>query len=164
VHLLRDLRIDPDAPLAVVDACGIARALGRPWTAGLLERLRAAVPLTFCSPLAHGEPDDTGRWLAGCGVTVVPPLTVPRLAALLSRSQLVVTGNSPALQLSALLARPGVAVLASAQIGYLRSGGSVRAVCYDGAPGETTVAATVAEASRLMGPGVAGGKRNSGGR
>jgi ADP-heptose:LPS heptosyltransferase len=153
VHLLRDLRIDPAAPLATVDACGIARDLGAQWTSGLIERLRAAVHVTLCCPAAHGASDETVRWLAGCGVTVVPPLTVPRLAALVSRSQLVVTANSPLLQLTTLLGRPGVAVLPAHDAVYVRSGSSVRTVCFDGAPGEATAAAVVAEAGRVAEPG-----------
>ncbi len=150
-HLLRDIQLEPSATLVCLDCCGMADACGRDWTAHLLSALREGLPATVCCPTQHGCSEDTTKWLHEQGVAVVPPLTVPRLAALLSRSALVVSGLGPMLRLATLLGRPAVGVMAEqSRDMHLPPGGRVLGVTYEQKPGERTAAAVVARAQQLI--------------
>ncbi len=143
--LLRDLSVPEQAPLVVVDAAALVRLHGREWTGLLLDALRASSSITFCYLSAPNDNDELGRWLVDRGLVVIPPLSVPRRAALVARASLVIAGASVLLRLALLLGRDIAAVVHEGEAETLIPKG-VRAhvASFSGAPDDSTVAAVVA--------------------
>jgi ADP-heptose:LPS heptosyltransferase len=159
--LLRDLRLDPSSTLLCIDSCGLERRYGRPWVEQLVVSLRDQTDAVLCVPAQHGTDERALGWLSERGATVVPPLTVPRLAALIARSALVVSGEGPVLRLAALLDRRAAGVLPAATMGiHVPDGGTVTGVAFEELPNADTIARVVAIARAAVPK--AGGAEKSG--
>lgn len=143
-HLLRDMGLSDQAKLLVADASSLAARFGAEWTAMLVFELAKETGMVVAVPSERSTDEALFRRLAGDGAKAVPPLTVPRTAALLSRAECLVTVPSPLLRLANLLDRPVVSVQnASDQARYVKPGKRTSAVTCEGSADLHTAAEVV---------------------
>jgi ADP-heptose:LPS heptosyltransferase len=102
-HLLREMHFDPRAPLCGVDADFARRRFGASWA----ERfIKALIPAAQGSLYLYAKDDyDPGimEWLTQFNLPLMHSLSVSQIAALISRSALIVTGNTLLFGLATLM-------------------------------------------------------------
>jgi ADP-heptose:LPS heptosyltransferase len=102
-HLLKEMHIDPRARLVGVDADFARRRFGASWA----ERfIKALIPATQGSIYLYAKDDnDPGimEWLSQFNLPLMHSLSVSQMAALISRSALIVTGNTLLFGLATLM-------------------------------------------------------------
>ncbi|MBD3239325.1 MAG: hypothetical protein GF331_01975 [Chitinivibrionales bacterium] len=147
-RLLRDIGVDAAKPFLVIDGGEFVARFGSEWTASLVSALRAGAPATVCATGGSEGGEDSCREIAAAGAKMVPPLTVPRTAALLSKAVCVVAPHTILLRMATLLGKPSVAVLPDGEAG----GGAPKELCtavsYTNSPDAETVSRIVSEARR----------------
>jgi ADP-heptose:LPS heptosyltransferase len=150
-QLLRDLHVPESGRLAVVDALACQRAFGSTWTDGLLAALSALAGVTWCCPGAAAATEAANSGLRERGVLLTPPLSVTRTAALLERSVLAVSGNTPLFFLASLQQRPAVGLFEQAELPlYFRPARQRASVVYSHAPDSQSIASMAAAAQKLI--------------
>jgi hypothetical protein len=141
-HLLREQDIDPGKKLLGLDGVYMYRQFGAPWLEALLGRLHGfSAVSTYC--ISDGD-SEVLLWLRQRGIAIMPPLSVPKTAALIQLSVLQIAGNSTLYQLAYLLQKPTIGIFSEEQIAvYCRPTETCRGIAYKQAPDVGTIAAVL---------------------
>jgi ADP-heptose:LPS heptosyltransferase len=139
-HMLHEFQILPMSRLVGIDAGFFFAAFGETWTGTLINKLKAVGAFTYYV-YNYGEPDDeTYRFLYAHGVPVFANMTPSRSAALISRSDFVVTGKTVFFELASLLQKPVIGLFEKNEIArYCRQSSTTHGIVFDSLPGQTTV-------------------------
>ncbi|MBN1575799.1 MAG: hypothetical protein JW913_04560 [Chitinispirillaceae bacterium] len=105
-HLIRELKINPDVPLVGFDALHFLRAFGIEWTERFMLRINDLHLGTIYFHVEDKRSEQELVWLCKQNVPSFADLSASRLAALVSKSKFVVSGNTPMYALAGLLHRP----------------------------------------------------------
>lgn len=138
--MLRELNIDPAAPLVGIDGPCLVDRIGKKWTQSLVDALRAKP--CACYFFAWGRPDaDTAEWMARQGLPVLADLPVSRAAALLAMSKIAVGGRGVMFELANLLRTPAVGMFAEEEFDALcRESDTTTGLRIRDRPDEATIA------------------------
>jgi hypothetical protein len=140
-HTLRECRIDEDAVLLGLDAGLFFGLFGEQWTDMLVDKLSglSGMSLYVFSDATPAEP--FLGWLERRGLPTISASAPSRCAALVQRSEAVVSGRAVLFELANLLGKPSIGVFAEDEVGrYCRPSLLCRPVAYSGRPDEQTVA------------------------
>ena len=107
-HLIGELKIAPDAPLIGFDALHFIRSFGIAWTDEFMHRIDELRAGTVYFHVEDGATEQELVWLCKQNVPSFADLSASRLAALVSRSKFVISGNTSMYILAGLLHRPAV--------------------------------------------------------
>ena len=116
-HLIKELKMSPDAPLIGFDALHFIRAFGIPWTETFLGRVQSLPLGTLYFIVDHNPHEEELVWLCKQNVPSFAELSASRLAALVSKSRLIISGNTPMFALAELLHRPAAGFFPAEEIG-----------------------------------------------
>ncbi|MBN1761424.1 MAG: hypothetical protein JW863_24080, partial [Chitinispirillaceae bacterium] len=105
-HLIRELKIAPDTPLIGFDALHFIRAFGIAWTDEFMHRVDDLHAGTIYFHVESTTSEQELVWLCKQNVPSFADLSASRLAALVSRSKFVISGNTSMYVLAGLLHRP----------------------------------------------------------
>lgn len=146
-HALREQNIGLDKKLLGLDGQYIFRHFGAPWLDALLGRLRNYSGLsTYC---VADDDADVLLWLKQRGIAIIPPLSMPKTAALIQLSVLQIAGNTTLYQLAYLLQKPAIGIFSEDQFArYCRPSEVCRGITYKEAPDTGTIAAVLELAAR----------------
>jgi ADP-heptose:LPS heptosyltransferase len=138
--MLQELNIDPGAGLIGIDVPSLAGKFGKKWTLSLVEVLRAKPRV--CYFFAWDRPDaDMSEWMARQGLPVFADLPVPRAAALLAVSEIVVAGAGVVFELADLLRTPAVGLFTTEEFDSLcRESVTTKGLRIGDRPDEATIA------------------------
>ncbi len=115
-HLIRELKINPDVPLIGFDALHFIREFGIEWTERFMHRINELHAGTIYFHVENKTSESELVWLCKQNVPSFADLSASRLAALVSKSKFVVSGNTPMYALAGLLHRPAVGFFKEAEI------------------------------------------------
>ncbi len=104
-HLIRELKITPDSDLIGFDALFFIRSFGIEWTEEFMHRVEELHAGTLYFHVENGADDKELVWLCKQNVPSFADLSASRLAALVSRSKFIVSGNTAMYALAGLLHR-----------------------------------------------------------
>lgn len=141
--MLRELNIDPAAPLVGIDGPCLVGRIGKKWTQSLVDALRAKP--CVCYFFAWGRPDaDTSEWMARQGLPVFADLPVSRAAALLAASKIAVAGAGVMFELADLLRRPAVGLFTGEEFDSLcRESDTTKGLRIPARPDDTTIGSVI---------------------
>jgi ADP-heptose:LPS heptosyltransferase len=142
--LLRELGLSAtaQAPLYGIDAPYFYQNFTPQWTAMLLQALAQGSGARF---YAFNEGSEgIGDWLHGQGVSVLPPQSASRQAALLLSSSSFIAGNSATFQLAAIFNAPCIGLFEQGELGaFCKPQKAIHALTYCQAPDSATIDAVV---------------------
>lgn len=107
-HLIKELKIAPESPMTGFDALFFIRSFGITWTEAFLYRVRSIPVGTLYFIVEHEPQEQELVWLCKQNIPTFAELSASRMAALVSKSRLVISGNTPMYALAGLLHRPAV--------------------------------------------------------
>jgi hypothetical protein len=111
-HLLHECGLPPQQRLAGIDGYFFVRTFGESWTESLCAAVAAVRPVTW---YLYGDSDVrpglAEAWAARQRIPVFHDMSAAHQAALISMSEVMVTGATPLCELTRLLDRPRIAVL-----------------------------------------------------
>ncbi|MBN1306412.1 MAG: hypothetical protein JXA18_00745 [Chitinispirillaceae bacterium] len=105
-HLIRELKINPDVPLIGFDALHFLHAFGIAWTERFMHRVNDLHLGTIYFHVEDTRSEEELVWLCKQNLPSFADLSASRLAALVSKSRFIVSGNTPMYALAGLLHRP----------------------------------------------------------
>jgi ADP-heptose:LPS heptosyltransferase len=141
-HLIKELKMKPDAPLLGFDAVHFMRSFGIEWTEKFLAELNKLKLGTIYFHVAHETREEELIWLCKQNVPSFPDLSTSRLAALVSKSKIVISGNTPMYALAGLLFTPAVGFFPENEIErYCPQSALLKGVACKGQPDEENIAA-----------------------
>ena len=143
-HLARERAIPVSSRLGCIDVGYFYRAFGADWTCKLCAAISSKNELAWCL-LTEDEPDaGLAECIGSLRLPVFSSLSASRCAALLSRSECVVSGVSVVFELANLLRIAVIGVFEKSILSrYCRESDSTRGVGYTGKPDRTTIEAIV---------------------
>jgi ADP-heptose:LPS heptosyltransferase len=151
-HLLREMHFDPRARLCGVDADFARRRFGASWA----ERfIKALIPAAQGALYLYAKDDeDAGimEWLSQFNLPLMHSLSVSQIAALISRSALIVTGNTLLFGLATLMETKVVGLFDIKHLdAYCPVSPMIKGIPFDRTPDEKTIdQAAVAVAELLL--------------
>ena len=139
-HMLHEFHIQPMFRLVGIDAGFFFSVFGETWTGTLVNKLKAVDAFSYYV-YNDGEPEEAAyRFLHECKVPVFANMTPSRSAALISRSDFIVTGKTVFFELANLLQKPVIGLFDKSEIDrYCRQSPSTYGITFDSSPGLTTV-------------------------
>jgi ADP-heptose:LPS heptosyltransferase len=150
-HLLREVRCAGPSRLAGIDALFLYRALGAGRAA---ECIRTIEPVVKERLYLYAEKTGDAaemQWLLQFNLPLIYNISVPQVAALLSRSDLVVTGNTLLFGLAVLLNMKAVGIFDKKEIDACCPGTPmVRGIVYQASPGNETVSGITKAVAELV--------------
>jgi ADP-heptose:LPS heptosyltransferase len=139
-HLIGELKINPDARLVGFDAIHFIRSFGIEWTDRFMHRV-----LELQAGTVYFHVEDTPRekelvWLCSQNVPSFADLSASRLAALINKSEFVISGNTPMFALAGLLQRPAFGFFRENEIErYCPQNNLLKGVTYSREPGNEEI-------------------------
>jgi hypothetical protein len=150
-HVLHEHQIPSDAWLIGIDVHSFFSPFGGEWLEALVESLRMETDATVYLYLGDTTDPESVSWIRHQAVPTLAGLTATRIAALLERTGVVVSGVSPFFELARLFARPSVGVFDSEQAAfYGKPTGIHKIVTYRGTPDNDTLSSTLSAAAGLL--------------
>lgn len=141
-HLIRELKMKPDASLIGFDAVHFIRSFGIEWTEKLLAELNKLKLGTIYFHVAHETREEELIWLCKQNVPSFPDLSTSRLAALVSKSKIIISGNTPMYALAGLLYTPAVGFFPENEIRrYCPQNALLKGIAYSGQPDNEMISA-----------------------
>lgn len=144
-HLIKELKIAPDAQLVGFDALYFLRKCGTDWTEQFVRQVTDLHLGTLYFTVENATRESELVWLCKQNVPTFADLSASRMAALISKSKLIISGNTPMYALAGLLQRPAIGLfkddelpLSCPQSQLLRGAG------YSDRPDNTSIAALLA--------------------
>lgn len=107
-HLIKELKMKPDVPLIGFDAVYFIRNFGTEWTDSFMRKISDLKLGTIYFHVENSRNESEVIWLCKQNVPSFADLSASRLAALVSKSNLILTGNTSTYALAGLLHRPAV--------------------------------------------------------
>jgi ADP-heptose:LPS heptosyltransferase len=153
-HLLKEMHFDPRARLVGVDADFARRRFGASWA----ERfIKALIPVTQGSVYLYAKDDeDHGimEWLSQFNLPLIHSISVSQLAALISRSSIIVTGNTLLFGLATLMEIKTVGLFEEKHLAsYCPPSPVIKGISFERSPDEKTIEdAALAVAELLQTP------------
>jgi ADP-heptose:LPS heptosyltransferase len=137
--MLSEMKIAPSSRLVGIDGLHFYKRHGRQWTQALVDMLRKKP--CMCYFFSYDEPhDDALEWLNQQDIPSFSNLSVSRSAALIYKSELVVTGATVLFELADLLRKPAVGVFEDGEYPvFCRESGSTKGLRYLIRPDEVTL-------------------------
>jgi ADP-heptose:LPS heptosyltransferase len=134
-HMLRELHLTAPSRLIGIDAGLFFREFGADWTEALCARLRENKRFSFYL-YAGEEPDEPlSRFLTSTGLPAFSNLSAPRSAALIGKSEGIVSGRSVFFELANMLKKPVIGIFKESERAiYCQESGLTKAVTYSSAP------------------------------
>jgi ADP-heptose:LPS heptosyltransferase len=149
-HLIHESIPSFSSPLAGLDIRFFFNTFGASWTEALIEALRRRFSFTFYGYADAAADGALLEWLRQKNVPYLSDLTVPRAAALIFQSALMICGNSVLFQLVNLLGKPALGVFEEQDVGrFFKTAPHLRCVCYRGRAESATIDAMVDGVSKL---------------
>jgi ADP-heptose:LPS heptosyltransferase len=134
-HLIKELKIAPDASLIGFDALHFIRTFGSEWTEAFMRRIASLQAGTIYFHVKSVTLDQELVWLCKQNVPSFADLSASRLAALVGKSKFVISGKTPMYALAGLLHRPAVGFFAAEEIDrYCPHSKLLKGVPYSGRP------------------------------
>lgn len=107
-HLIRELKIAPGVPLVGFDAIFFIKKFGISWTEKFLVKIQELNCGTIYFHVEDETPEKNLIWLCKQNVPSFADLSASRVAALVSKSEIIISGNTPLYALAGLLHRRAV--------------------------------------------------------
>jgi ADP-heptose:LPS heptosyltransferase len=150
-HLIREAVPPSGFPLIGLEIRLFYDTFGQQWTETLIARLRENFQGTV---YGFAEKAETGGLLAQrlqkIGMPFFCNLTVPRTAALIAHSAVMICGNSPLFQLVNLLGKQGIGLFEEHEMGiYFKQASHLKCVCYSNKPENAALDAVVHSITEL---------------
>jgi ADP-heptose:LPS heptosyltransferase len=150
-HMWKEMHIDLHARLVGVDAHFALRRFGATWAENFIKALIPASKGSLYLYAKDNTEPDIMEWLSRFNLPVVHSLMVPQEAALISRSALIVTGNTLLFGLSTLLGTRVVGLFDRKQVAaYCPVGPFIRGIAFDRSPDEKTIDHAAVAAAELL--------------
>lgn len=143
-QFLGEVGFAPSARLIGVEGHHFHSRFGEAWTAQLLSRL-GEIPdhVLYCIPERNAD-EAALAWLKAHGLAIIPPMRLPRLTALIHRSETLVTGNTVNFQLARLLDRPAIGLFDRACMDkFFKPTAAARGIAYERQPTEESAESVV---------------------
>jgi len=141
-HLIKELKMKPDAPLVGFDALYFIRSYGIEWTEAFLVELNKLKLGTVYFHVAHQTEEQELIWLCKQNVPSFADLSTSRLAALVSKSKIIISGNTPMYALAGLLFTPAAGFFTEAEIEHFcPQNDLLKGVACNGRPDDTAIKA-----------------------
>jgi len=139
-HLIKELKISPDAPMTGFDALFFIRTFGIAWTEAFLYKVRS-IPMGTLYFIVEHEPHESELvWLCKQNIPTFAELSASRYAALVSKSLLIISGNTPMYALAGLLQRPAVGLFKKDEIErYCPQSAQQKGFAYSSLPDEQLI-------------------------
>lgn len=139
-HMIHEAALPDGSPLAGIDVQFMYYSYGRVWTDALVDRMTATgEPAWYL--YVHGIPDQRFlKWLQSRDMPVFSSLSPSRVAALVYKSDLIVSGASTLFRLADLLRRPAIGVFEESVLRmYCRLTPRSVGIAYTGSPDNQTI-------------------------
>lgn len=107
-HLLKELKIEKNVHLIGIDVAFLLNQFGNSWTEILIQNLKKFNPGQLYFYIDEKFPSSQLQWVQKQNIPFLGNLSASRTAALISRSRLVITGNTMIYALASLLKKPAV--------------------------------------------------------
>ncbi|MBN2037094.1 MAG: hypothetical protein JW768_10160 [Chitinispirillaceae bacterium] len=150
-HLFREMHLDTASMFVGLDAHFTLRRYGAEWTESFIKTLAPVVkgPVYLYAKGTY-EHEEMG-WLSRFNLPVIHSLTVSQLAALLTRSRLIITGNTLMFGLATLLETRAVGIFDKRYLmGYCPASPLVRGIPFQRAPDAKTIEQVAIAAAELL--------------
>jgi hypothetical protein len=149
--LLGEHGIDGERTLICIDLASLESCYGREWCERLLKTLKQKWPPGQYFAFNGFEGENNGVNIENTSVKVLPPMPVPRAAALMARTNLTITGPGPLLGLVQLSGSKTVPILTHEQAAiYCRKCETVLPALFSEKPGVETIEIAVKNATALI--------------
>jgi len=147
-QLLGEHKLKRDPALICVDAASLEDAHGKEWCAELMKNLKGAIPGQF---YVFGGIDGEKNVKTDAPFPVLPPTSIPKTAALMACTDLVITGAGPLLGLAQISgSRIAAAVTKEQAEAYCKKNERIVPVTVSGKPGGTESAAMIRAAKEMI--------------
>ncbi|MCL2183942.1 MAG: hypothetical protein FWB85_10800 [Chitinispirillia bacterium] len=159
-QILRDHKLKKDPALICIDAANLEAECGKAWCAELIKNLKGAVSGQFyifggtLTEAAAAAMDVTtaAETDTNSPFPVLPPTTIPKTAALMACTDLVITGAGPLLGLAQISTCKIVPVVTQEQASlYCKPSDRIAQVIRHGEPGSAEVSAVLKNTKALLG-------------
>jgi ADP-heptose:LPS heptosyltransferase len=150
-HMFKEMHLDISSSFIGLDAHFTLRRYGSPWTESFIKTLIPVVkgPLYLYAKATY-EPQEM-EWLSQFNLPVIHSLTVPQLAALLTRSRLIITGNTLMFGLATLLETRAVGMFDKRyMMAYCPASPVVRGIPFQRTPDAKTIEQAAIAAAELL--------------
>lgn len=140
-HLIKELKMKPDASLVGFDAVHFIRSFGIEWTEKFLAELNKLKLGTIYFHVASETREQELVWLCKQNVPSFADLSTSRLAALVSKSKIIISGNTPMYALAGLLYTSAVGFFPENEIErYCPQNALLKGIAYSGQPDQEKIA------------------------
>jgi len=147
-QMLGEYRLKKDLPLICVDLASLERTCGKDWCAELLNALKGSGIRQF---YIFGGPEEEHTDFKDAPFPVLPSMSIPRTAALLDRTDVVITGLGALLGLAQISMNRIVPALTGGNAAaYCKKSGNIMPVTFSQAPDGASVKAVVKNVRTLL--------------
>jgi ADP-heptose:LPS heptosyltransferase len=147
----KEMHVDPRSRLVGVDAEFAAHRFGKEWAESFV---KALIPIAKGGLYLYAKDNDREsvmEWMSQFKLPVVHSLAIPQIAALISRSALIITGNTLLFGLAILLESEVVGLFNGDQVAeYCPFGPHIRAVVFERTPDANTIDHVAVAATELL--------------
>ncbi|MBN2037076.1 MAG: hypothetical protein JW768_10070 [Chitinispirillaceae bacterium] len=151
-YMWKEMHVDPHSRLVGVDAHFAVQRFGANWTESFIKALIPAARGSLYLYAKDNNQQDIMEWMSQFNLPIVHTLTISQMAALISRSALVVTGNTLLFGLASLLETKVVGIFDDRQVSaYCPAGPTIRSIVFERTPDAKSIDhAAVAVAELLL--------------
>jgi len=147
-ELLKEHKLKKDPALICVDAASLESGCGKEWCAELLRSVKGAIPGNI---YVFGGLEGENIAVKDAPFPVLPPMTIPKAAALMACTDIVITGVGALLGLAQISAAKIVPVLTKEQAAlYCRKSGKIAPVIFAEKPAADDIRAVQKNSKALM--------------
>ena len=149
-QILSENKLKKDPALICIDLASLESACGKEWCAELMKALKSASGLgRFC---VFGGMDDEGRQPKEAPFPILPPMSVPKTAALISYTDVVIAGFGPMFGLSQISSKSkAVPILSKSHAAqYCKKNERVMPVVFSEKPGQDDVKTVIRNVKQIL--------------
>lgn len=151
MHRLKEFSIPVDARLGGIDAYYFYYAFGAQWTDQLIESLKSTADNTWYLITNQVSDPHFLQWLQAKRMPVFTDLSPSRIAALLYKSELIISGKSVFFAMANMLTRPAIGVFEKQELNrYYKSSPYSKAISFSERPNEHSIEEIGKSVSALM--------------
>lgn len=148
-HLFKELKIPANEKLIGVDGLFFLRQFGVEWTEAFLERINDLKRSLYLFVDENPKISEL-KWFKDLTIPAIPDLSVFRNAALINRSDVIITGNSLMYALAGLMNKPAIGFFKEDELEtYCPQTATLRGISYNRDPDPEMVDKTIEIISKL---------------
>jgi ADP-heptose:LPS heptosyltransferase len=137
MHRMKEFSIPSDARVGGIDAYYFYYAFGAQWTDHLIESLKSTVNNSWYLITSEVPDHHFLEWLQTKHMPVFTDLSPSRIAALLYKSEIIISGKSVLFAMANLLTRPAIGVFEKQELNrYYKSSPQSKAISFSERPDE----------------------------